>query len=63
LQMHFILMGELWGIQHKLVHGCGAAYESGEVLCEFKMSRSTFTWDKPLPTNYNDFASERLASK
>ncbi|KAF9542974.1 hypothetical protein EC957_001410 [Mortierella hygrophila] len=63
LQMHFILMGELWGIQHKLVHGGGATYDSGEVLCEFKTSRSTFAWDKPLPINYNDFVAERLASK
>ncbi|KAF9131489.1 hypothetical protein BGW39_001735 [Mortierella sp. 14UC] len=63
LQMHFILMGELWGIQHKLIHGCGATYGSGEVLCEFKTSRSTFAWDKPLPSSYNDFVAERLASK
>ncbi|KAK5810299.1 CobW/HypB/UreG, nucleotide-binding domain-containing protein [Linnemannia elongata] len=63
LQMHFILMGELWGIQHKLVHGCGVTYDSGEVLCEFKMSRSTFGWDKPLPANYADFVAERLTFK
>jgi hypothetical protein len=63
LQMHFILMGELWGIQHKLVHGCGATYDSGEVLYEFKTSRATFAWDKPLPANYNDFVAERLVSK
>lgn len=63
LQMHFILMGELWAIQHKLVHGCGTSYDSGEVLCEFKESRATFAWNKPLPVNYNDFVAERLASK
>ncbi|KAF9086083.1 hypothetical protein BGX23_009155 [Mortierella sp. AD031] len=63
LQMHFILMGELWGIQNKLIYGCGTTYDSGEVLCEFKTSRATFAWDKPLPSTYNDFVAERLASK
>ncbi|KAF9109937.1 hypothetical protein BGX27_006973 [Mortierella sp. AM989] len=63
LQMHFILMGELWSIKHKLVYGCGAEYPNGEVLCEFKTSRDVITWDKPLPGTYNEFVAEQMASK
>ncbi|KAF9955320.1 hypothetical protein BGZ70_010282 [Mortierella alpina] len=63
LQMHFILMGELWGIKHKLAYGCGAGYQSGEVLCEFKTSRDIIAWDKPLPDTYDDFVAEQMRLK
>ncbi|KAF9931061.1 hypothetical protein FBU30_010890 [Linnemannia zychae] len=59
LQMHFIIMGELWGIQNKLIYGCGKTYNGGEVLCEFKSSEATFTWDKPLPSDFDDFVAMR----
>lgn len=63
LQMHFILMGELWSIKHKLAYGCGAGYQSGEVLCEFKTSRQTIAWVKPLPDTYDDFVAEQMRLK
>ncbi|KAF9160660.1 hypothetical protein BGX21_010181 [Mortierella sp. AD011] len=63
LQLHFILMGELWSIKNKLIYGCGAEYPSGHVLCEFKSSRDTITWDKPLPGTYNEFVAEQTASR
>lgn len=63
LQLHFILMGELWSIKHKLVYGCGSEYPSGSVLCEFKSRRETIEWDKPLPATYNEFVAEQRASK
>ncbi|KAG0366146.1 hypothetical protein BGZ54_005741 [Gamsiella multidivaricata] len=63
LQMHFILMGELWGIKHKLIYGCGANYPTGHVLCEFKNSREVVEWDKSLPGTYTEFVTEQMASK
>ncbi|KAG0196988.1 hypothetical protein BGX28_009491 [Mortierella sp. GBA30] len=63
LQMHFILMGELWGIKHKLVYGCGAGYASGEAYCDFKTSRETIAWDRPLPGTYNEFVADQTSTK
>jgi hypothetical protein len=33
------------------------------VLCEFKTSRETIEWDKPLPASYDDFVAEQKALK
>ncbi|KAI8598260.1 CobW/HypB/UreG, nucleotide-binding domain-containing protein [Dissophora ornata] len=63
LQMHFIIMGELWGIKHKLIYGCGAEYASGQALCEFKASSDVVEWDKSLPGTYSEFVAEQMASK
>ncbi|KAG0255287.1 hypothetical protein BG011_005218 [Mortierella polycephala] len=63
LQMHFILMGDLWRIRHKLVYGCGEGYSSGQILCEFKASQETIEWDRPLPGTYNEFVEEQMKSK
>ncbi|KAI1317681.1 hypothetical protein EDD11_007987 [Mortierella claussenii] len=59
LQLHFILMGELWAIKQKLIYGCGATYPSGHVVCEFKSSRDTINWDSPLPPTYTEYVAEQ----
>ncbi|KAF9900655.1 hypothetical protein BX616_002538, partial [Lobosporangium transversale] len=63
LQMHLIVMGDLWSVKHKLIYGCGSAYPSGRVVCAFRSGRETIEWSKPLPTTYDEFITEQAALK
>ncbi|KAG0311571.1 hypothetical protein BGZ99_010074 [Dissophora globulifera] len=63
LQMHLIIMGDLWAYKYKLIYGCGAEYPIGRVLCEYKASSDVITWDKMHPGTYNEFVAEQMAAK
>ncbi|KAF9422302.1 hypothetical protein BGZ94_008607 [Podila epigama] len=63
LELHFILMGELRMIEHKIVHGCGSGYERGQVKCHYKTRHHNFSWDSMLPATLQEYAAERAAER
>lgn len=63
LELHFILMGDLRMIENRIVHGCGAGYESGQVKCHYKARHHTVAWDSALPATLQEYVAQQAAKK